>query len=121
MYTPTARPGLGYAGVPRFRGMGDATATCPSLSQLAGITDPNDPCQGGAGGQICFNTATGRNFPCPVAGVTQTTPPGQSGPFGLPASGGVQSFQAWLAQNSALVWGIAGVTAALVLLGGRGR
>jgi hypothetical protein len=33
MYAPTG-----------FRGLGDAT--CPSAEQLAGITDPSDPCQG---------------------------------------------------------------------------
>jgi hypothetical protein len=58
------------------RGMG---ASCPSVSQLLGVADPNDPCQ-------TANTPSGA--PCPSAkqlqGIVDPTDPCQSS-VGLPA------------------------------------
>ena len=79
------------------KGMGQA---CPSMLQLAGISDCTDPCQvntvtcAGASAtvlpniQTCFNTSTGAPQACPVSGVTQSNSPGTTGPFGSPLSVG---------------------------------
>lgn len=98
------------------KGMGQA---CPSLLQMAGISDCTDPCQvntvtcAGANAtvlpniQSCFNTATGAPQACPVSGVTQSVTPANSGPFGTPLS------------VSNLNWGVlAAVLAGLVLFAG---
>lgn len=70
------------------KGMGQI-APCPSLEQLMGITDPSDPCQNATAasgpypsGSACYNTSTGANVPCPVAGSTQSTTPAGTGPLG---------------------------------------
>jgi hypothetical protein len=69
------------------------------MEQLMGITDCTDPCQSATpacgvatvtsaqSGTNCYNTTTGLQMPCPIAGTTQGTTPGTTGPFGTPMTG----------------------------------
>jgi hypothetical protein len=94
------------------KGLGQTTtgAVCPSMNQLLGCLDMGDPCCSAApdstytAGSACYNTATGLNVPCPVAGSVQTGAPSGNGPFGA------MTF-------SNLNWGVlAAVLAGLVIL-----
>src|ERR1700722_941045 len=98
------------------KGLGQTTtgAVCPSMNQLLGCLDMGDPCCSAAPestfttGSACYNTATGLNVPCPVAGRPQTGGPSTNGPFGAPT----MSF-------SNLNWGVlAAVLVGVVVLAG---
>jgi hypothetical protein len=66
------------------QGFGDASDSCPSIQQLLGITDPNDPCQQGAVGPSA--ALSSGCYPSTFVGAL---PPGASycggAPTGLPA------------------------------------
>lgn len=77
------------------RGLGQ---TCPSMEQLLGISDINDPCQnpsassgvgpvsanvGGSGFQ-CYNSQTGSYYNCNVSGTATGLTPAGTGPNGVP-------------------------------------
>ena len=94
MYEPTS---YRYPFAPTPKGFGQV-ASCPSMAQLTGSVDCTDPCQVNSApctaaidtmqvGNSCFNTSTGLQMPCPVAGSTQSVPPGSSGPFGTLSAG----------------------------------
>jgi hypothetical protein len=65
-------------------GMGDATATCPSDEQLAGIVDMNDPCQSGLSTLPLTTIVPGGLTPAQTSGLVQAQgciPTGTVGPL----------------------------------------
>jgi hypothetical protein len=82
--------------LPTARQMG-LGQTCPSMEQLMGITDVNDPCQNpsaaagigpvapNVGGSFtCFNSQTGTYYGCNTSGVETSVSPSGIGPNGAP-------------------------------------
>ena len=95
-------------------GLGDAN--CPSMQQLAGISDPNDPCQGfpipGSSPlvpdvSVCYPTSF--VGPLPAGGSYCSTPPGAS------SSSSPSTIIAGVPDRA--VYTIGGLLAAFILLG----
>lgn len=98
----------------RRKGWGLGDANCPSVEQLMGITDPDDPCQQltpqlvGSGPLAPGQTYAPGYLPSglPVSSTTTT-------PSGASASAGLMS---WLQTNPAAMLGLG--AALLVVVGG---
>jgi len=113
--------------------MGDtATPTdCPSLEQLMGITDINDPCQASVLPAVsnpgyCYGP-TGTLVACPASGQTTNLLPSALGPYTAPStsplsgiSTALSSIGTWIQANPALAAGIA-VGVFFVLSAGKRR
>lgn len=119
------RAGLGFRGRARRRGVG--AANCPSLSQLMGVDDPNDPCQQlSPSGDTWVPAATGG----PVTGAP-TCMPGdqltvQNGYYicqAAAASGGFGGMLTWLKANPLAAVGLGAALLVVVVpaIGGGGR
>lgn len=91
------------------RGMGDATAVCPSFEQLLGVVDSTDPCQAGTVGNynpgICY-LASGGTEPCTVAGSTITGPASTVGPYTTAPAGAAASGTSTLLIGLAILVGV---------------
>jgi hypothetical protein len=102
------------------RGMGDAP--CPSIEQLQGIVDINDPCQSAAlpisVPGPCFSGSA--VVPCPVAGQTTNLLPSALGPYSGAGADPLSQLSSFVAQNPAIAWGV-GIFAGLLLLSSMGR
>ena len=91
------------------RGMGQAN--CPSLEQLFGITDPNDPCQAGAS-----LSTTEQIQALPVA-----SPGGLSTAQIVVPPVATPSLSTWASQNSGTILIVGGVLFGIAVLGAMKR
>jgi hypothetical protein len=101
-------PGIRLHQAKIARGMGQAN--CPSLEQLFGISDPNDPCQAGA---ALSTTEQIQALPVAAPGGLTTAP------IVVPAA--TTSLSTWASQNSSTILVVGGVLFALAIFGAMGK
>lgn len=121
---------MAYRRAPMMGGRGMGDATCPSLQQLQGITDVNDPCQGYqnlpvSNPGLCYGPS-GSTVPCPAAGQVTNLLPSALGPYTAPAASSslssvLSQIQAFVVQNPLVVGGLAIGLVLVSMVGGRRR
>lgn len=102
------------------RGMADV-ANCPSMEQMLGITDPNDPCQAANVLPLSSATVSGQpTSPSTLLPSVQTLEQGLT-PSQIAAAGGgapTTSLATWFSQNQTVVLAVGGILFVLALAKG---